>query len=132
MNRTGTKKAAKKEGFWRQEGSIGDLLSVGLCILAMITVTMAFMECAGLVNQKTAVSQTARNYILRMETVGYLTQAEEGELLRELAADGVRDVDLTGTTRTPVGYGSEIVLRISGKIGRGYVVEEKRVSTAKH
>lgn len=131
MIRIGIRKAAKKESNW-QEGNIGDLLSVGLCILAMISVTMAFMECAGLVNKKTAISQTAREYILRMETVGYLTTAEEGELVRELMSYGVSEIDLTGTTREQVGYGSEIVLQISGKIGKDYLVEEKRVSTAKN
>ncbi len=130
MNLNGIWKAADEEN--RQEGSIGDLLSVGLCILAMISVTMAFMECAGLVNQKTAISQTAREYILRMETVGYLTYADEEELVGKLAAEGVREINLSGTTRDQVGYGSEIVLKIVGKIGKDYVVEEKRVSTAKH
>lgn len=131
MKRKGLLRAAKEEGAG-QEGSIGDLLSVGLCILAMISVMMAFMECASLVNKKTVVSQTARNYILRMETVGYLTSAEEEDLIRQLTTEGVSEIDLTGTTRAPVGYGAEIVLRISGKIGKGYEVEEKRVSTAKH
>ena len=58
--------------------------------------------------------------------------AEEEDLIRQLTTEGVSEIDLTGTTRAPVGYGAEIVLRISGKIGKGYEVEEKRVSTAKH
>ena len=131
MNRFWDKKAANQENHW-QEGSIGDLLSVGLCILAMIAVMAAFMDCAAVINRKTAISQTARGFILRMETVGYLTAAEEGELLRQLAEAGLQDISLEGTTREPVGYGSEIVLHISGRMGDGYVVEEKRVSTAKH
>lgn len=131
MNRKGGKRAAERQELW-QEGSIGDLLSVGLCILAMIAVMMAFMDCVSLVNRKTKVSQVAREYILRMETVGYLTRAQEDALLRQLTAEGVRKIDLTGTTREPVGYGTEIVLRITGEIGDGYFVEEKRVSTAKN
>ena len=131
MNRKTKRDMAKREGYW-QEGSIGDLLSVGLCILAMLAVMMAFMECAGLVHKKTIISQLARSYILRMETTGYLSQAQEDELRNRLETVGVTQIDLTGSTREPVGYGGEIVLRISGKIEGGYDLEEKRVSTAKN
>lgn len=125
------RKAAEKRNCG-QEGSIGDLLSVGLCILAMITVMISFMDCMSLVNRKTAAGQIARNYILRMETVGYLTEADEALLRRELSESGITDIDLTGTTRQQAGYGTEIMLRIRGKIGGNYGFEELRVSTAKY
>ena len=131
MNRKTKRDMAKREGYW-QEGSIGDLLSVGLCILTMLALMTAFMDCAGLVHKKTMISQTARSFILKMETQGYLTQMQEEELRRSLALEGMTEIDLTGTTREQVGYGGEIILRIKGKIGDGYVVEEKRVSTAKN
>lgn len=131
MHREVKRDMAKREEYW-QEGSIGDLLSVGLCILTMLALMTAFMDCAGLVHKKTMISQTARSYILKMETEGYLSQAHEEELRRSLAAEGMTDIDLTGTTKEQMGYGSEIVLRIRGKIGDGHVVEEKRVSTAKN
>jgi len=130
MNLGRGEKAARKEAL-RQEGSIGDLLSVGLCILAMVAVMTAFMDCVSLVNKKTMVGQTARNYVLRMETVGYLTAEDELALRNALAEQGIEDVSLEGTTREEVDYGAEITLRISGKIG-GHAFEEKKVSTAKH
>ena len=116
----------------RQEGSIGDLLSVLLCVLAMTGVMIAFLDCASLVGKKTAAGQLARSYVLRMETVGYLTAEDEAALCRELESQGITQVDLTGTTREPVSYGDEITLRITGKIGGEHGFEEKRVSTAKH
>ncbi|MBQ2099869.1 MAG: hypothetical protein II477_02215 [Lachnospiraceae bacterium] len=116
----------------RQEGSIGDLLSVLLCILGMTTVMIAFLSCVKLVNQKTMVGQLARTYVLRMETVGYLTPEDEAALRNDLAELEILEVSLEGTTRTPVGYGAQITLRISGKIGGEHAFEEKRVSTAKH
>ena len=131
MDRLNKKKVAEGKGLW-QEGSIGDLLSVGLCILAMLTVMMAFMDCAALVHKKTIISQIARSYILRMETVGYLATAEEQELRAKLSAEGMKEIDLTGTTLEEVGYGGEIVLKIRGKVEDGHIVEEKRVSTAKN
>ena len=115
-----------------QEGSIGDLLSVGICILAMITIMMSFMDCVALIGRKTAAGQIARNYILRMETVGYLTKADEECLREELTRNGITDIDLEGTTKEQTVYGTEITLRIRGKIGGSYGFEELRRSTAKN
>lgn len=115
-----------------QEGSVSDLLSALLCILAMVAAMTVFLGCVRMVNQKTVIGQIARNYILRMETVGYLATPEEQALLEELQAMGVTEVNLEGTTRTPVPYGAEITLKIAGKIGGEHVFEEKKVSTAKH
>ena len=116
----------------RQEGSVGDLLSALLCILAMVAAMMAFMDCVALVNKKTMVSQVARNYVLKMETVGYLAPVDETALLKELSELGIEEVELEGTTVHPVSYGAEITLKITGKIGGINYFEEKRTSTAKH
>lgn len=126
------RKLAAQKKISGQEGSIGDLLSVGICILAMVTVMTYFMDCVRLVNQKTEVGQLARNFVLRMETVGYLTEADEALLRKELEEQGIQDVSLEGTTRIPVGYGAQIRLKITGKVGGKYEVEETRTSTAKH
>ena len=74
-----------RKGMSRQEGSVGELLSALLCMIAMVSVMTAFMDCVALVNKKTMLGQTARNYVLRMETVGYLTAEAERELCRELS-----------------------------------------------
>lgn len=115
-----------------QEGSIGDLLSVCLCILAMVAIMTSFMDCMALISRKTAAGQIARNYILRMETVGYLTQADEERLRQELTRNGITDIELTGTTKEQTVYGTQITLRIRGKIGGSYDFEELRESTAKN
>ena len=128
--RQGSRVARKREEW--QEGSIGDLLSVLLCILAMTIVMTTFLNLVQLVNQKTMVGQLARNYVLRMETVGYLKPEDEAALRQELEGIGVSGITLEGTTRAPVTYGAEITLYVAGKIGGEYAFEEKRVSTAKH
>lgn len=76
-----------------------DILSSGICILAMTVVMLGYMESVSLVNQKAAVGQLARKYILRMETVGYLTERDYTLLCQELETIGVSETDLTGTTR---------------------------------
>lgn len=116
----------------KENGTITDLLSVGMCILALTTVMMAFLNCTSLVAQKQTVCQLTRKYILRMETVGYLTAADETALLEELNAAGVTDCDFRGSTMTRIGYGTPLTLYVRGKLGGEYAFEEKRVSTAKH
>jgi len=112
-------------------GNIGDLLTVGICILAMTMVMMSYVENVSLIQQKIQVDQIARRYILRMETVGYLDTTDRELLSRELEEVGVVELELEGTTTRPVPYGSLITLRIQGKLKGEYEFDEKRVSTAK-
>lgn len=104
----------------------------GICILAMTVVVLSYMESVALLHQKAFIGQMARRYILRMETVGYLTEREQTVFIQELDAMGVTEISLEGTTCRKVGYGAEIVLQVSGKLKGEFKFEEKRVSTAKN
>ncbi|MCM1342207.1 MAG: hypothetical protein NC246_00060 [Muribaculaceae bacterium] len=108
------------------------MVSAGICMLAMTVLMLSYMDNVWLIHQKTAVSQIARQYILRMETVGYLTEEDRIRLGRELAGAGVTELELEGTTLSPVTYGDIITLEIRGKLEGEYDFEEKRISTAKH
>jgi len=116
----------------RERGSIGDFMSAGICMLAMTLLMLAYMDNVWLIHRKSQVSQIARQYILRMETVGYLTEEDRVALNRELDEAGVTDVALNGTTMVPVTYGDIITLEIQGRLEGEYDFEEKRISTAKH
>jgi len=116
----------------KENGNVGELLSAGLCMLAMTVVMLSYIDNAGLIKQKTEVSQIARKYILRMETVGMLTDGDRLDLMGELDALGVSQPRLDGSTVWQVDFGEPIVLQIQGKLGNGYDFTEKRVSTAKH
>lgn len=116
----------------QEKGSIGDLMSAGICMLAMTVLMLSYMDNVWLIHQKTAVSQIARQYILRMETVGYLTEEDRIRLGRELDGAGVTELELEGTTLSPVAYGDIITLEIRGKLEGEYDFAEKRISTAKH
>lgn len=132
-----------------QEGSLLDFLSVGICILAMSVVLTAYLYCSDLLLRKGQISQVARCYILKMETVGCLTEGEKSNMLAELDAIGLQGIDLSGTTMSPVEYGDSVILRIRGRLQsrmwredhdllqsvftvREVPVEEVRMSTAKH
>lgn len=116
----------------KRKGSVGELAATGICLLAMTVVMLAYIGNAGLIQQKTMVSQIARKYILRMETVGMLSDQDRTALCGELEAAGITGLRLDGTTLWQVDYGEPIVLQIWGRLENGFEFTEKRVSTAKH
>ena len=140
-----------KDDHWRKchKGSVADVMSVGICVIAMTVLMLAYMGSVRLLNSKSQIDQIARKYILRMETVGYLTGNDCLQMTQELAALGAIELDYTGSTLDQVDYGSTISLVIRGKIpgqkvvtGSGlfnttqeiawYEFEEQRISTAKN
>lgn len=133
----------------KREGSVLDMLSVCICILALAVVVTAYFYCSDLLLRKGQISQVSRCYILKMETVGCLTETDKIRMLEELQAIGLQNADLTGSTMEPVQYGDNVILRIRGNL-RGRIwgeehdlfrsvftvrevpMEETRMSTAKH
>lgn len=116
----------------KEKGNIGELMTSGLCLLAMTFVMVTYMDCVGMIEDKMEVGQLARKYILRMEAVGGLKPEEQENLIMELEALGVTEADLSGTTLGCTGYGEEIELHIRGKLKGEYEFEEYRYSTAKN
>lgn len=100
----------------KQEGSVLDFLSVCICILAMSIVLMAYLSCTDLLSRKGQISQVARCYMLKMETVGCLTEGDRSAMLAELQTIGLQGIDLAGSTVAPVEYGDTIILQIRGKL----------------
>ena len=111
---------------------MGELLTMGLCVLALTVVLLSYMENVQVIGVKTAVGQLARGYLLRMETVGYLEEQERVRLTAELEALGLTEIDYEGSTLEPVGYGNRITICIRGRWGEQYEIQEQRVSTAKN
>ncbi len=116
----------------KENGNVGELMISGICLLALTVVMLAYLDSVGLIHQKTQVSQIARKYILRMETVGMLTDADRVAISSELQEVGITHLRFDGTTTSQVNYGEPIILQIQGRLENGYEFTEKRVSTAKH
>jgi len=133
----------------KSSGSVTDVLSVVICMIAMSIIMMAYLNSIQLLNTKSEVSQLARKYILRMETVGYLTGSDKAWLTQELNTLGISDPDFSGTTMNEVGYGSPVILSIQGNINgkeaiwgggifavvfgdKSHPFQEIRMSTAKN
>lgn len=116
----------------KQKGNVMDVMSTGICILAMCALVLFYLQIMGMITQKQEVNQVTRKYILRMETVGYLTVDDAAFLNSELSNIGISEVNLEGTTMNRVGYGEPISLRVRGKLKGGVTFEERKVSTAKN
>lgn len=144
-----TSEWGRSESMKSSPGNIMDFLTVGIALLAISILVMASFSSMGLMLKKLEVSQTARKYILVMETKGCLTEDVRQQMFTELSELGLREIDIAGTTMQPVEYGDTITLRIRGKITgnelmlgdnmwsggfevRSYYVEETRMSTAKN
>lgn len=120
------------KGRKKEPGNVGEILAMGLCVLALTTVMISYMENVRLISKKAEVGQMARCYLLKMETVGCLTDSDQTQLTGELEQLGISDISYEGSSLTPVGYGNDVILQIHGRLGDTYEIYEKRVSTAKN
>ena len=118
--------------FKKNSGSVGDVMPMGLFVICIAVVFVSFADCVRIVNVKSSVSQISRRYILRMETVGYLDQADREGLIRELHDTGLYEISLGNTDTAEVGYGNPVKLEIRGYTEDGYEISEYRTSTAKY
>ena len=87
------------------------LLLMNIIVCAFLVVI--FGAFAG-ISDKWGMRQVAREYLLIMETEGYLSATDQANLIAELESYGLYDISLSGTTVSEVEYGDRIYLRISG------------------
>ena len=89
----------------------------------LVTLLMTIIVCAFLVvifgafsgiSDKWGMRQVAREYLLIMETEGYLSGTDQANLIDELESYGLYNISLSGTTVSEVDYGDRIYLCISG------------------
>lgn len=116
----------------KQKGNVVEMMATGLCILAMCTLMMTFFDYVDLIGQKNEAVGIARKYLLRMETIGCLTESDRQSLIRELEELGIGEIALDGTTLSPTTYGQPVTLKITGRLKGGRFFEERKVSTSKN
>lgn len=101
----------KKEGSSVIENMLVALLGIVMTTAFLVIVFGAFAS----ISDKWNMNQVAREYLLLMETEGYLTATDKTNLIQELEECGLYNISLTGTTTSEVDYGTRIYLKISGK-----------------
>lgn len=106
--------ASKKES-----GVIGQLLPSLLTLFVVFFLLMTYINMSKAIEKKNAMDVLARQYIIRMETYGKLTESDRDDLKAQLESLGCANIDFTGTSLTEVGYGNTVVLCIKGTMPIG-------------
>ncbi len=92
------------------ENTLVMLLEVIVVCAFLVVIFGAF---AG-ISDKWGMRQVAREYLLIMETEGYLTSTDEANMIAELESYGLYNISISGTTTREVEYGERIYLCITG------------------
>lgn len=132
----------------KKDGNVGKMGVVLVSLIAMFILLMITIFSFSDMEKKTSIDEVGRNYILRMESTGFLTNSEEVNMINDLKKLGVKNISTAGSTKSKVGYGKEISLNASGVVDvTSYVVKDlfkiekvktpvdikiSKTSTAKH
>lgn len=100
----------------KDRGNVMSIFPAVFTIIAVAVMLIFYVGWMANVTKKDEVRQIGREYMLAMETEGRLSSAMESSMRTELASKGLKNIDLSGTTRTDVGYGNEIFLCIKGDL----------------
>lgn len=99
----------------KKDASVIENMLVALIGMVMMTAFLVIIFGAfASISDKWAMRQAAREYLLIMETDGYLSATDQSNLIKELEDCGLYNISLSGTTTREVEYGDRIYLSISG------------------
>lgn len=100
----------------KHSGSLMKMLPILLGMATLAVLSLMFFSYTEDMDKRETADQIARQYILKMETVGLLTNEDKYNMLEELKKTGFVDINLTGTTLKKAGYGKEITLVINANL----------------
>lgn len=98
----------------KQASMIENMLVMMINMVIMCAFLVIIFGAFSGISDKWGMRQTAREYMLIMETEGYLPAADQTALIAELESYGLYNISLSGTTMREVNYGDRIYLKISG------------------
>lgn len=98
------------------EGGTVDLIQILIGILALAFLLYLNISITKTIGMRNKIELIAHEYILRMETDGYLTMDAKKELQDTLLAIGMISPDISGSISGPVIYGKKISLTIKGNL----------------
>ncbi len=100
----------------KKNGSILKMLPVLIGIAAVSVLSLMYITYMDIMDRREMVFQISREYLLRMETEGYLTDEAAKEMISEIEKTGAVNINLAGTTLSKSEYGKEITLSIDARI----------------
>ena len=98
----------------KQASMIENMLVMMINMVVMCAFLVIIFGAFSGISDKWGMRQTAREYMLIMETEGYLPAVDQTALIAELESYGLYNISLSGTTMREVNYGDRIYLKISG------------------
>ena len=93
---------------------VSDMIPVLMTIIITGMLALCYVSWISNFEAKEHINAIAREYVLRMGTVGYLTLQDKTLLLEELEAQRLENISLSGTTVNKVENGEIVTLKISG------------------
>ena len=100
----------------KDKGNIMSIFPGVFTIVAVAMMLVFYIGWMGNVAKNDEVRQVGREYILAMETEGRMSSSMESAMRSELSSKGLKNIDLSGTTTSDVGYGNEIFLNVKGDL----------------
>lgn len=97
-----------------QASMIENMLVMMINMVVMCAFLVIIFDAFSGISDKWGMRQTTREYMLIMETEGYLPASDQTALIAELESYGLYNISLSGTTMREVNYGDQIYLKISG------------------
>ena len=97
----------------KKEGSMMKMLPVLLSVVTLAMLSIIYLNNMQTMELKERTEQMAREYILRMETKGYLSEEEKNIMILELQEWGCKNISLSGSTFINAGYGNPVQLCIN-------------------
>lgn len=96
--------------------AVGNMITCLVCLFLMFVMLYFMLYMGGLLRLSVEKSRIERQFMLQMETDGYLSPSARDKLTEELAKIGVSDISLDGTTLTQAGYGNDVILSVTGRL----------------
>lgn len=96
--------------------AVGNMITCLVCLFLMFVMLYFMLYMGGLLRLSVEKSRIERQFMLQMETDGYLSPSARDKLTEELTKIGVSDISLDGTTLTQAGYGNDVILSVTGRL----------------
>lgn len=113
------KRRIRKILHYKSDGVIDQYLPTMITLVFLLMITLFFIHVIGDVNLTNQFHQTARKYILRMESEGGLTDSTktacENEI-KNIAAVIDDTVQVTGSSTSTTSYGDVVTITISADV----------------
>ncbi|URZ16318.1 hypothetical protein [Clostridium felsineum] len=99
----------------KKEGGVQIVIATLIGILIMSSVFLYFVSNIIPINATYKAETIARKYMLKIEEDGYLKEENSEKMINEFASIGISNIDISGTTLSPVTYGESVYLKVKYK-----------------